>query len=166
MSSFGASPPGRLQRRPRARLVRAAVAALPLLELALLLVVGRVIGFPATLMLLLAGLMAGVLVLLQVGRAALRGLQQRSDQFDGRRALLVPAALLLVVPGFLSDAAGLLLLVPAVRRRVATRLGEAVIRRLGPRTIRVVPGEVVPGEVVPGEIVPGEVVPGEIVDGP
>jgi UPF0716 protein FxsA len=36
--------------------------------------------------------------------------------------LLLPAAFLLLLPGFITDAAGLLLLVPAVRRRVVRAL--------------------------------------------
>lgn len=161
----------------RSRLIVAALLALPLLELALLIVVGRAIGVLATLSLLVLGAVAGVVVLRRVGAGAARRLTEAAGPTAGGAvggvpvgglpvggspgaALLVPAGLLLIVPGFLSDLVGLGLLVPAVRRSLAARAGEALLRRIDRRVVRVVPGEVIPGEVIPGEVIPGEVVTG------
>ena len=126
----------------------AAVLTLPLLELALLITAGRVIGVLPTLALLAAAALAGGLVLRRVGSArvgAVPGSPARSAPPAGT-ALLVPAGLLLIVPGFLSDLVGFALLVPAVRRVLAARLGEAVLRRVAAAgRIQVVPGQVVTG---------------------
>lgn len=149
----------------RRRLIGTALLALPILELALIIIVGRSVGVLATMLLLLVAAIAGLVVLRRAGAAAARTLLMRSGQVPpagpvmagqpimptvpeppGGTALLVPAGLLLLVPGFLSDVAGLLLLVPTVRRGVATRLGDAITRRLDVRTVRSV--RVVPGEVV------------------
>jgi UPF0716 protein FxsA len=172
MSSPGA--PRRATSR-RARLVGAALLALPILELVGLISAGRAIGVLPTLGLLLAGAVAGVVVLRRVGARATRrfattgpgpfgspgrgplggipvgptGMPEGPGGPGGpaATALLVPAGLLLLVPGFLSDVAGLVLLVPAVRRAVAARMGDAVLRRLDRRTVRVVPGQVVDAPV-------------------
>ncbi|HEY6793255.1 MAG TPA: FxsA family protein, partial [Kineosporiaceae bacterium] len=53
------------------------------------------------------------------------------------------AGLLLLVPGFLSDAVALALLVPPVRHALARRAGEAVMRRFTTRSVRVVRGQVI-----------------------
>jgi UPF0716 protein FxsA len=162
--------PGRAgpSRPRRSRLVAVALLTLPLLELVLLIAVGRAIGVLATLALLAAGAVAGGMILYRVGARAARRFADADGRAtpvagpdpdgvlhgvptaptDGRAAgaaLLVPVGLLLLLPGFLSDLAGLALLVPAVRRTLATRLSEAVLRRIDHPGVRIVPGEVVTG---------------------
>lgn len=162
-------PVSRAGRSPRARLILATVLALPLLELTGMILVARALGVLVLLGLLIAAATAGTLVLNRVRRAA-------TERFDPHRTVLDPqpaagqapagpapaqtillalAGVLLIVPGFLSDAVGLVLLAPPVRRAVCALLSETLLRRLTARTARIVPGEVVPGEVVPGEVVPG-----------
>lgn len=51
-----------------------------------------------------------------------------------QRSLLIPAGALIAVPGFLTDIAGLVLLLPPVRRRIARRIEAAVRRSLPPST--------------------------------
>jgi UPF0716 protein FxsA len=51
-----------------------------------------------------------------------RGHAERAEVIEG--PLLVVAALLLLLPGFVSDAAGALLLIPPLRRLVARKLFE------------------------------------------
>ncbi len=51
-----------------------------------------------------------------------------------QRSLLIPAGALIAVPGFLTDIAGLVLLLPPVRRRIARRVESAVRRSLPPST--------------------------------
>ena len=60
----------------------------------------------------------------------------------GSSALLFVAGLLLASPGLISDAAGLIMLVPVVRRRMAVRLGRGVGQpRAGGPTITVIRGD-------------------------
>jgi UPF0716 protein FxsA len=149
-------------RRPlRRRLLGAGLLALPVLELATIIIVGRAVGLFGTLLLLAAGAVAGVVVLRRVGAAAARRVIQRPGELPvlarpapPGTALLVPAGLLLIVPGFLSDVVGLVLLVPPVRRAVAARVGEAVVRQVNLRASGMVPGRVIRGEVIPGEVIP------------
>ncbi len=49
-----------------------------------------------------------------------------------QRSLLIPAGALIAVPGFLTDIAGLVLLLPPVRRLIARRLEAAMRRSLPP----------------------------------
>jgi UPF0716 family protein affecting phage T7 exclusion len=168
MSTSGGSAPFRPGRPPlaagrrsswRGRLIGAGLLLLPILELAVLIQVGGHIGVGRTLLLLLAGGVAGSLVLRQVGAAAIRRLTAASGRGPtavpvppaaGRppaeTALVIVAALLLIVPGFLSDVAALVLLLPPVRRALVRRVGETVLRRFPVRTVRVVQGQVIHGE--------------------
>ncbi|GAB4146421.1 MAG: hypothetical protein Tsb0016_16820 [Sphingomonadales bacterium] len=89
--------------------------------LLLLLAAGATGGWPVALWCLLTGI-AGVAMIRLQGIALLRRLS-RSDQpampaaaLAG--ALFAMAGLLLLIPGLLSDALGLVLAVPAVRRRL------------------------------------------------
>lgn len=95
--------------------------ALPLLEIATFVIVGSQIGVLATIGLVLASFVLGMLLLRTQGVGALARAQ--SELQAGRdpgahvvnAVMTVVAAILLLVPGFLTDIAGLLLLVPAVR---------------------------------------------------
>jgi UPF0716 protein FxsA len=142
----------------RVRAVRVALLAWPVVELAVLIEVGTRLGVWLTLLLLLTGGVAGVLVLRAVGAAAIRRLTAQarppgavppSGRPGAETALVVLAGLLLIVPGLLSDVAGGALLLPPVRRRLARRIGDAVLRRLSTRStasIRVVRGQVLPDD--------------------
>ncbi len=100
-------------------------AAIPFLEIALMIKVGQAIGFWPTLLLILGSAALGTYVIyeqgLQVMGRALDAMQRNKPPIapviDGMFVLL--GGLLLIVPGFLSDAAGVALLVPRVRHRVA-----------------------------------------------
>lgn len=111
--------------------------AVPIAELAVLLAVGRRLGVPQTLAALVLVSVAGAVMAKRQGLRALRAVQERLaagempgvELIDG--LLVLGAAALLLTPGFLTDAVGLLLLVPLVRaglRRVVRRRFE---RRLG-----------------------------------
>jgi UPF0716 protein FxsA len=137
----------------RGRAIRAALLVWPVAELAALIEVGAHLGVGLTLLLLLAGVVAGSLVLRAVGLAAVARLASSPPggppgplgpgRPPAETALVVTAGLLLILPGFLSDAAALALLLPPVRRRLARRAGEAVMRRLRVRSVRVVQGQVI-----------------------
>ena len=100
-------------------------AAIPFLEIALLIKVGQAIGFWSTFLLVVLSAALGTYVIyeqgLQVlGRAAdamSRGKPPVAPVINGLFILI--AGLLLILPGFLSDALGLALLIPRVRHRFA-----------------------------------------------
>ncbi len=97
------------------------ILALPLLEIAGFVVVGRQIGAPATVALVFASTLAGGVLLRHSGFGVMRRVQAELDagHDPGRQlahgAMIFLAALLLIVPGFLTDIAALLLLLPPVR---------------------------------------------------
>lgn len=95
--------------------------AFPLIEIAVLIKAGEVIGFWPTITLLIGAGVLGVLVIRQqgltmVGRmlnAASAGQLPVEPLLDSY--VLVVAGALLIMPGFVSDVIGLLLLVPPLR---------------------------------------------------
>lgn len=101
---------------------------LPLAELAVLIQVGSSIGVPATILLVLATSVAGAALVRREGRRAWRDLRAVLDtgRWPGdevaRGSLVILGGALLLLPGFLTDVVGFLLLVPAVRRVVARRV--------------------------------------------
>jgi UPF0716 protein FxsA len=103
------------------RLIALSVLALPLLEIAVFIIVGRAIGVLATLALVILAAIAGGLLLRQQGLGVVSRLRNNvnAGTIPGRTmfdAMLIGlAAVLLVLPGFLSDIAALALLVPPVR---------------------------------------------------
>jgi UPF0716 protein FxsA len=171
----GASTSPYSARPPRSRLRRylpLGVAAWLVLEIWLLtLVAGAASGFTVFL-LLGAAFVAGGVVIKRAGRRAFQNLNdalQRGGAPSARRGgngLMMLAGLLLMIPGMISDAVGLLLLIPPVQRVVGRFAERTVDRRLrgagaGPlgdafrwaRTHRP-DGKVVQGEVIRDE--PGE----------
>ncbi len=99
----------------------------PLIELYVLIRVGASIGALSTILLcVLTAVLGGVIIryqglqLLWQARAQLAaGMPPMATTLHG--AMLALAGLLLFVPGFVSDALGFLLLVPAVRRAIIAR---------------------------------------------
>lgn len=101
---------------------------LPIAELLLLIEVGSEIGGLATLGLLAAGVFAGLAILRGRGLATLLGARRRLDSGaqpgeDMLESLLLAiGGLLLLIPGFITDAFSLPLLLPPTRRALARRL--------------------------------------------
>ncbi|MDH4439483.1 MAG: membrane protein FxsA [Rhizobium sp.] len=95
--------------------------AAPFLEIASLIVVGQAIGVLSTLALVVLSAVIGLFLLKQQGRGILRRLQEETQRGvnPGRElvhaALLVIAAFLLIVPGFVGDVIGLMLFIPRLR---------------------------------------------------
>jgi UPF0716 protein FxsA len=104
-----------------ARLIALSFLALPLLEIAVFIIVGRAIGLFPTLALVILAALAGGLLLRQQGLSTLSRLRNNvnAGTIPGRTmfdAMLIGlAAILLVLPGFLSDVMALSLLIPPVR---------------------------------------------------
>jgi len=118
-----------------ARLVPLALLALPFLEIALFIKVGELIGLWPTLELTLVASLAGVLLMRWQGLATLQRAREAAlanrppldELLDGLAILLAGA--LLIVPGFLTDALGLLLFLPPVRHLLRRRIWRAFERR-------------------------------------
>ncbi|WP_457587453.1 FxsA family protein [Ensifer canadensis] len=112
----------------RSMLTPLVILGLPLAEIAGFVIVGREIGLAMTLLLVLLSAIAGVILLRVQGFAVIRRVQEatRAGSDPGREvlggALMFVAALLLMVPGFISDIFGLLLFVPPVRQAIASYL--------------------------------------------
>jgi UPF0716 protein FxsA len=93
----------------------------PIAELYVIIKVGELIGLWPTLTLLLADALLGSLLLRHQGRGAWRRFNQAlaERRFPGREVadglLIVVGGTLLLAPGFLTDIAGLLLLIPPTR---------------------------------------------------
>ena len=110
-----------------------ALVLVPIAELWLILRVAGELGLVPTLLLLVGVSVAGAALLKQQGLATWRRLRSTvaagrvpaSEVTDG--ALILMGGALLLTPGFLTDAIGLMLLVPATR----AALGGAAARLLG-----------------------------------
>ncbi|MGC2854696.1 FxsA family protein [Novispirillum sp. DQ9] len=106
--------------------------AVPLLEIAVFIQVGGVIGPWPTIALVLLTAVAGTMLLRSQGLATLRRAQASLDRgemplrevADGMCLLF--AGVLLLVPGFVTDILGLLLFLPPVRNGLLGRLSQAV----------------------------------------
>jgi UPF0716 protein FxsA len=117
----------------------------PIVELFVIIKVGQLIGVGPTLALLLADALLGSLLLRHQGRGAWRRFNEAlaARRFPGREVadgvLIVIGGTLLLTPGFITDIAGLFLLIPptrAIARRVLRRYTVArftVIDVSGPR---------------------------------
>lgn len=125
--------------------------AFPLIEIALFVLVGDWLGVWATLLLVILAAMAGMVLIRAQGASAMAefraGIAVRRGAMlpMADRALLVMAGMLLILPGFLTDALALLLLVPPVRQIVIARIAARVrVVTPGPRGHD--PADVVEGE--------------------
>jgi UPF0716 protein FxsA len=105
----------------------------PLIEIALFVRVGGLIGLWPTLGIVLATAIAGSWLVRTQGRQALAGLKESMTRMSdpteplAHGAMVVFAGMLLLTPGFFTDAVGLALLVPAVRRAAIRRVAARVI---------------------------------------
>ena len=115
---------------------------MPVVELAVIIQVAQEVGVLETFVLLIAVSIAGAWLLKQQGLATWRSLQSTMargevptrEATDG--ALILFGGALLMTPGFVTDAFGLLLLVPPTRALVKSGarklLGGLALRRAGP----------------------------------
>lgn len=116
---------------------------LPTLELAVILMVGRQIGVPWTLGMLVAESLLGAWIVGREGKRAWRALRDALQTATMPSGQLADAALvlfggtLLLTPGFVTDAAGFFCVIPFTRpfaRRVLTKAVES--RLLGATSMR------------------------------
>jgi UPF0716 protein FxsA len=118
----------------------ALLTVLPLLEIALLVKFGQAFGVWLTIAEVIATAVIGVGVLQRQGitmmirtqEAVMRGEPPVGAMLDG--GMMVMAGTLLIMPGLITDALGVLLLIPALRRFLAVRLFAGMF---GHGTVRV-----------------------------
>ncbi|MBA4099171.1 MAG: hypothetical protein C0484_20690 [Rhodospirillum sp.] len=128
------------------RLIGFIAVALPFLEIAGFVWLGGKLGVLLTLVWVIAAMLAGLALLRHTGLQAVGRL--RAALAEGKEpghsiidaACFAAAAILLIIPGFVSDALALVLLLPATRhwllRRTATHFETRVYRSTG-----TIPGE-------------------------
>lgn len=135
-------PPTRPARPRRSRVLRflpLGIAAWLVLEIWLLTVVAGAAGGLTVFLLLVAGVVLGGTVIKHAGRRAFRelseavqqqqsGLAPHPSERGGGNALTMLGGLLIILPGLISDALGLLLLVPPVQKAVS-RTAEKTFER-------------------------------------
>jgi UPF0716 protein FxsA len=163
--------PGPTKRR-RGGLLRwllLALVLLPFAEVAALVAVGRSIGFWWTLGLLVALTVVGVFLVRRETSKTYKALQAAvnsgkmpADEMTDAILVMI-GGVLLILPGFVSDAVGLLLVLPFTRP-LARRLLQAFVAS---RAVAVVPAAGPPGSPGAGSARrrtgPGQVIEGEVV---
>ncbi|HZD24643.1 MAG TPA: FxsA family protein, partial [Alphaproteobacteria bacterium] len=115
-------------------LILLAFIAVPMIEIAVFIKVGGLIGLWPTLAIVILTAILGTAALRQQGLSTLRRAQEAMNRnelpvrevFDGL-CLLVAGALLLT-PGFVTDALGALLFVPQVRTLLRNLIGRHLLR--------------------------------------
>jgi UPF0716 protein FxsA len=163
-------------RKFRLRWVPLIVLLIGAVEFLVLLGVAKLIGAPAAVLILVGLSVLGGVLVRNIGlrgwrrmRAAARSGQPPGDEVLHSVAGLLAASLLLI-PGYLTALAGLVVLLPPVRGLVGTRIRKATERRVpshvagdlfGPRRVRVQQAH---KKTPPGPDGPDEVIEGEIVD--
>ena len=154
------------RRRGLGWLLLVAFVVVPIVEIYVLIQVGQVIGPWWTILLLIADSILGTWLIRREGARAWRGLRTALDSgrmparelADG--ALILIGGTLMLSPGFVTDAFGILLILPVTRPLFRRLLTGIVTRRL------VVMGSGPRNASRPGPRSQGTVVQGEVVDDP
>lgn len=139
----GAPTPTRPARPPRSRLrtfLPLGAAVWVVLEIWLLVMVAQATSGFLVFLLLVAGIVLGAVVIKRAGRRAFRNLSQTLQQQQsgvaptteggGGNGLMMLGGLLLMIPGLISDALGLLLLIPPVQKALGGYTQRALDRRM------------------------------------
>ncbi|MCJ8508473.1 membrane protein FxsA [Rhizobium lemnae] len=109
--------------------------ALPLAEIAGFVIVGKWLGVFGTLGLIILSGLVGTLLLRVQGLGVLRQVQADSRlgrvpaETIGHGAMMVVGAILLIIPGFITDIVGLILFVPFIRRWIWKRMAQRIVVR-------------------------------------
>ena len=122
------------------RILFAALIVVPIMEIAVFIKVGGLIGLWPTLAVVILTALVGTKLLREQGLATVRRAQQKlsseklplEELFDG--ACILFAGALLLTPGFVTDAIGLLLMAPVVRRALGKHLWRALGGHMDIRT--------------------------------
>lgn len=108
------------------------LVAFPVIEIALLLKVGQLIGFWATMLIVIGTALAGFDICRRTGSNVVlklisdldRGVPPSVSSFDA--AIVLIAGLLLVLPGLVTDTFGLILLLPPVRKSIVALAVQSI----------------------------------------
>ncbi|MGW6689777.1 FxsA family membrane protein [Streptomyces sp. NPDC054961] len=164
------------RRSPARTFLPLAIAAWLILEIWLLSLVAGAFGGGAVALLLVGGLVLGAVLIKRAGRRAFKNLTDTFQQAQAGKqpapaqpgrgnGLTMLAGLLLMMPGLISDAVGLLCLLPPVRAWIGRRASRTLERKMASAPtgsfgdafqqarIHYPDGKVIPGEVIPGEVV-------------
>lgn len=117
-----------------ALILLAAFIAVPIIEIAVIIKVGGILGVWPTIALIFLTAAAGAALVRAQGFQLIARAQDSLDRgefpaaelFDGLNLLV--AGLMLLTPGFVTDAIGLVLLVPPLRRRIAAWIWRMMLR--------------------------------------
>jgi len=116
----------------------AAFIGIPLIEIGLFIQIGGFLGLWATLLIVVLTAVLGTAMVRSQGLAALADIQRSIDRLDNptgplaHGAMILVSGVLLLTPGFFTDAVGFALLVPAVRERVFAFVKTRItVRRVG-----------------------------------
>ena len=96
----------------------------PLIEIALFIQVGGLIGLPATLLIVILTAVAGTFLIRSQGAAVMMNLRETMNDLSdpteplAHGAMVLFAGALLLTPGFFTDVLGLSLMVPGIRSRI------------------------------------------------
>ena len=131
----------------------------PLVELVTILLVAGAIGWVWTLALLVIAIPIGLAIMRNAGGAAMADLREaaaagREPTDQARHALTMLGGLLIAVPGFWTDALGILLVLPPTQRLLRTRVGTWVQPRLARMRMPGMPTDgFADGEVIRGTVI-------------
>lgn len=118
-----------------ARWLLVAFLVLPIVEIAVIIQVGQLIGVLPTVVLLVAESLLGAWLVRREGGRVWRGLQSMLSQGRSPQVALTDAALVLVggtlllTPGFVTDVAGFACILPITRPAVRALVTRALVRR-------------------------------------
>lgn len=147
-------------------LLFAVFVAVPIVEIAIFIQVGGLIGLWPTIAIVLGTALLGATLIRVQGfqtwrraeEAMKRGEPPLAEMLDG--VFLLVAALLMVTPGLFTDCIGILLLIPPVRREIGRRVAARLARSanvqfhmsgMGPGRGPGRPPQGAPGPVIEGE---------------
>jgi UPF0716 protein FxsA len=124
-------------------LLAALFIGMPMLELWLLIRVGQVIGAPWTIVIVVltgaAGAwlakLQGLMVIMEIQRDVAEGRMPAPRMLDG--VMILIAGVLMITPGFVTDAAGFALLVPAVRYSIRQWMRRKLEQKLSDGSINI-----------------------------
>jgi UPF0716 protein FxsA len=142
-----------------------AFVVVPIVEITLFLKVGSLIGIPATIALILLTAIAGTILVRSQGLQVISKIQQSAQRGEApvdalvQGACVLAAGLLLLTPGFATDALGFALLIPPVRSFVVSRVWKLIEPHVVTATVKQTgwqedrPGRSSSGTIIEGEAV-------------
>lgn len=118
------------------KILLALIIIIPALEIWLMITIGQLIGPWLTILLIFLTGILGVWLAKSQGLGALRNAQQkmRYGQMPGEVIIdglcILVGGILLIIPGFITDSIGLLLMVPAIRNKIKPFIIQGIRNRM------------------------------------